>query len=99
MLSKLEDQSQIASGMALALLTTFYGAVAGYLIFLPTAGKLKRRSEDETFIKRIIIQGVISLQSGDLPSVMGSKLKAYLPRERAASSKKQAAVKPEEVKK
>jgi len=78
MLAHIEDQSQIAGGMALALLTTFYGAVAGYLLFLPIAGKLKRRSEDEIFIKEVIIRGVLSLQAGEIPSVMEAKLKAYL---------------------
>jgi len=78
MLARIEDQSQIAGGMAVALLTTFYGAVAGYLLFLPIAGKLKRRSEDEIFIKEVIIRGVLSLQAGEIPSVMEAKLKAYL---------------------
>ena len=90
MLARIEDQSQIAGGMAVALLTTFYGAVAGYLLFLPIAGKLKRRSEDEIFIKEVIIRGVLSLQAGEIPSVMEAKLKAYLApqlRKRAAGGK------------
>ncbi len=90
MLARIEDQSQIAGGMALALLTTFYGAVAGYLFFLPVAGKLKRRSEDEMFIKEVIIRGVLSLQAGEIPSVMEAKLKAYLApqlRKKAAGGK------------
>lgn len=80
MLGHLEDQAQIAGGMALALLTTFYGATAAYLIFLPTAGKLKRRSEDEILVKQVMIQGILSLQAGELPSIMEAKLRAYLPR-------------------
>ncbi|PIX13690.1 MAG: motility protein A, partial [Elusimicrobia bacterium CG_4_8_14_3_um_filter_50_9] len=51
MLAKLEDQSAIAGGMALALITTLYGALAANLIFLPISGKLKRKSEDEVLIK------------------------------------------------
>lgn len=80
MLANLQDQSQIAQGMALALLTTFYGALAAYLIFLPIAGKLKRRSEDELFIKSVIIRGVLSLQAGEIPSIAVAKLRAYVPR-------------------
>ncbi|MFQ5867202.1 MAG: motility protein A [bacterium] len=90
MLARIEDQSGIAIGMAVALLTTFYGAVAGYLFFLPIAGKLKRRSEDEIFIKEVIIRGVLSLQVGEIPSIMEAKLKAYLApqlRKRAAGEK------------
>jgi len=78
MLAHLEDQSQIAAGMSVALLTTFYGAVAAYLFFLPIAGKLKRRSEEEIFVKEVIIRGVLSLQAGEIPSIMEAKLKAYL---------------------
>ncbi|MFH1416302.1 MAG: MotA/TolQ/ExbB proton channel family protein [Elusimicrobiota bacterium] len=80
MLANLQDQSQIAQGMAVALLTTFYGALAAYLIFLPIAGKLKRRSEDEIFIKSVIIRGVLSLQAGEIPSIAVAKLRAYVPR-------------------
>jgi len=78
MLANLQDQSQIASGMAVALLTTFYGATASYLIFLPIAGKLKRRSETELHIKEIIIRGVLLIQSGTTPSVIEANLQAYL---------------------
>jgi len=90
MLARIEDQSQIAQGMAVALLTTFYGAVAGYLIFLPIAGKLKRRSADEILVKEVIIRGVLSLQSGEIPSVVEAKLKAYLPPKMRGDKKKAA---------
>ncbi|HLD30380.1 MAG TPA: motility protein A [bacterium] len=79
MLAKLEDQTQIATGMAVALLTTFYGALAAYLFFLPVAGKLKRRSEEEVLIREVIIEGILSMKLGDIPSVIESKLKAFLP--------------------
>ncbi|MBU2567530.1 MAG: motility protein A [Elusimicrobia bacterium] len=78
MLAKLEDQSQIASGMAVALLTTFYGIIGAYLIFLPIAGKLKRRSEEEMLIKEVIVRGVLLLQSGTTPSIIEANLQAYL---------------------
>ncbi|MCS7231907.1 MAG: motility protein A [Elusimicrobiota bacterium] len=78
MLRNLQDTAQIASGMAVALLTTFYGAMAAYLLFLPISGKLKRRSEEEIFIKEVIIRGVLLLQSGVTPSVMEANLQAYL---------------------
>jgi len=93
MLGNLQDQSQIAAGMAVALLTTFYGATAAYLIFLPIAGKLKRRSADEVLVKQIIIEGVLSLQAGEIPSIIDAKLKAFLPPEQRVS--KQPEEKPE----
>ena len=78
MLARLEDQAQIASGMAVALLTTFYGIFGAYLIFLPIAGKLKRRSEEEMLVKEVIVRGVLLLQSGTTPSIIEANLQAYL---------------------
>ena len=80
MLADLRDTAQIASGMAVALLTTFYGALGAYLIFLPIAGKLKRRSEEELFLKSVITRGVMSLHAGEVPSIAVAKLRAYIPR-------------------
>ncbi len=79
MLAKLEDQSAIAGGMAVALITTFYGALAANLVFLPVCGKLKRKSDDEVLVKDIVIEGIISMKTGDIPSIIEAKLKAYLP--------------------
>ena len=79
MLAKLEDQSAIAGGMAVALITTLYGALLANLIFLPVSGKLKRKSEDEVLVKEIIIEGIISMKNGEIPSIIKSKLEAYLP--------------------
>ncbi|MBD3272158.1 MAG: motility protein A [Elusimicrobia bacterium] len=78
MLANLQDQSQIASGMAVALLTTFYGLVFGFLMCMPIAGKLKRRSEEELLIKEIVIRGVLLLQSGITPTLLEANLQAYL---------------------
>ncbi|RLD18281.1 MAG: motility protein A [Caldiserica bacterium] len=79
MLARIEDQSQIAAGMAVALLTTFYGALAAYLVFLPVAGKLRRRSEDEVLVKEVIIEGILSMKKGEIPSIIERKLLAFLP--------------------
>jgi len=78
MLSSIDDVAQVPRRMALALAAAFYGLGSGYWLFLPMAGKLKLRSEDELFIKEIIIRGVLLLQSGATPSVVEANLKAYL---------------------
>ncbi len=84
MLAVLDDPSQIGQGMALALLTTLYGAVMANLVFLPAAGKLKVRTSRELLAKEIIIEGILSIQSGDNPRVVEQKLKAFIsPAERA----------------
>lgn len=78
MLSNVNDVQEVPRRMALALSAAFYGLGSGYLIFLPMAGKLHRRSEEELLIKEIIVRGVLLLQSGAAPSVMEANLKAYL---------------------
>jgi chemotaxis protein MotA len=64
--------------MAVALLTTFYGTLLANLLFLPVAGKLKTRSKQEVLIKQMILEGVISIQSGDNHRVVEQKLKAFI---------------------
>lgn len=78
MLNSISDVEQVPRRMALALAAAFYGLGSGYLIFLPMAGKLRRRSEEELLIKEIIIRGVLLLQTGAAPSVIDANLKAYL---------------------
>lgn len=78
MLSSIEDVAAVPKRMALALAAAFYGLGAGYLIFLPMSGKLRRRSEEELLVKEIVIRGVLLLQSGATPSVVEANLKAYL---------------------
>ncbi|MCB4757323.1 MAG: MotA/TolQ/ExbB proton channel family protein [Elusimicrobia bacterium] len=78
MMSTLEDVAQVPRRMALALSAAFFGLGSGYLLFLPMAGKLRRRSEEELLVKEIIIRGVLLLQTGVAPSLMESNLKAYL---------------------
>jgi chemotaxis protein MotA len=94
MLSSIEDVAQVPRRMALALSAAFYGMAGGYWLFLPMAGKLKHRSEEELFVKEIIIRGVLLLQSGATPSVVEANLKAYLEPAKRISVKKEAAVKP-----
>lgn len=88
MLRSIENPSEVPKRMALALAAAFYGLGSGYLLFLPIAGKLRRRSEEELFVKEIIIRGVLLLQAGASPMVVESNLKAYLePSERALIKK------------
>lgn len=78
MLAGMEDPSSIGLGMAVALLTTLYGAVLANVVFLPTAGKLKVRTAAELLVKEITIEGILSIQSGDNPRVVEQKLKAFI---------------------
>ncbi|MFP5214001.1 MAG: motility protein A [Acidobacteriota bacterium] len=79
MLKTMEDPSTIGPAMALALITTFYGAVGANLVCLPMAGKLRRRSREETQIKEMAISGIISLVNGENPRILEQKLQAFMP--------------------
>ena len=88
MLRTISNAQEVPRRMALALASAFYGLAAGYILFLPMAGKLKRRSEEELLIKEIIIRGVLLLQAGASPTVIENNLKAYLePAQRLAIRK------------
>ncbi len=78
MLTNLNDPTQIGGGMAIALITTFYGALSANLVFLPIAGKLKNRSEEEVIVKEMIIEGVLSIQFGEHPNTIQRKLMNFL---------------------
>lgn len=78
MLMQMDDPSSIGAPMAVALLTTFYGTLMANLIFLPIAGKLKVRSREEILSKQIVLEGVISIQSGDNHRIVEQKLKAFI---------------------
>jgi len=78
MLAGLDDPSSIGAGMAVALLTTFYGAILANVVFLPLAGKLGLRSAEEMLIREMIIEGVMGIQSGDSPRIVEEKLKSFL---------------------
>lgn len=79
MLSSLGDPSQIGKGMSAALITTFYGAILANLIFVPVKDKLELRDNTETAEKEIILEGILSIQSGDNPRVVEEKLLAFVP--------------------
>ncbi|MEA3365617.1 MAG: MotA/TolQ/ExbB proton channel family protein [Candidatus Hydrogenedentes bacterium] len=78
MLATLDDPTKIGEGMAVALLTTLYGALMANVVFLPAAGKLKVRTSNELLAKELVIEGILSIQSGDNPRVVEQKLKAFV---------------------
>lgn len=78
MLANLDDPSSIGMGMATALLTTFYGALAANLIFIPLAGKLGIYSKAETVSKEMIIEGICAIAQGDNPTTVREKMHAFV---------------------
>lgn len=89
MLQNMSDPSSIGPAMAVALLTTFYGAVIANILCIPMAGKLKMRSQSEILYKTLIIEGMQSILSGENPRIMEQKLHAFIaPKLRASSFNK-----------
>ncbi|MDP8242784.1 MAG: motility protein A [Candidatus Hinthialibacter antarcticus] len=78
MLKNLADPNAIGPSMALALLTTMYGAVIANVFAIPVSGKLKVRSADEILLKEVAIEGIMSIQAGDNPRILEQKLLAFL---------------------
>jgi chemotaxis protein MotA len=79
MLKSMDDPAGIGAAMAVALLTTLYGAILAYMIALPMAEKLARRTSEEVRCKMIIIRGVMSIQAGDNPRNVHAKLLTFIP--------------------
>ncbi len=86
MLGNMKDPSTIGPSMAVALLTTLYGAVIANLVSLPIADKLKLRSQQEELNKKLIVEGVLGLQKGLNPRVLEELLKTFLPPKKRGSS-------------
>lgn len=78
MLQSMDDPSSIGPAMAVALLTTFYGAILANLIFTPIAGKLKTRSAAEVLLRELTLEGIVAIASGDNPRLVEQKLQAFL---------------------
>lgn len=78
MLANLDDPSSIGPKMAVAMITTFYGAVMANLFFIPMSDKLSGRNEEEITNMNIIFEGILSIREGEHPKLMEDKLKVYL---------------------
>lgn len=90
MLQNMDDPSKIGPGMAVALITTLYGALIANIAAGPISEKLGARDTEEVLIKTIVIAGVMSIQSGDNPRVVESKLLTYLPPSKRAAMEQAA---------
>ena len=78
MLQNLSDPSQIGAGMAVALITTFYGALFANLIFLPMGDKMNGQVSEQLRAREMIQTGVLSIVQGDGPSMVEKRLRLYL---------------------
>lgn len=78
MLGNMSDPSSIGGGMAVALITTLYGAVLANGSFLPMAEKLNFVSKQEMLARQLVIKGIMAIQSGEHPRIIEQRLNIYL---------------------
>lgn len=90
MLSNMDDPKQIGPAMAVALLTTLYGAILANMFALPIADKLAVRSREENTSKSLIIDALLSIQGGQNPRIIASMLEAYIPRSQRSEEEAEA---------
>lgn len=79
MLQNMSDPSSIGPAMAVALLTTFYGAILANLIFTPLSGKLKIRDQEEMNLRELQIVGLLGIALGENPRILLEKMNTFQP--------------------
>lgn len=89
MLANMSDPDSIGPSMAVALLTTFYGAVLANLIFIPMVAKLDRRISIEVTQIQVAIVGLVSMHGGDTAAIMKDKLHAFISHEKVVDEKEE----------
>lgn len=79
MLADLENPETIGPAMAVALLTTFYGAIIGTIVMAPLATKLEKNSADETLTKTLVAKTAVSIAAQESPRQLEMSLNSDLP--------------------
>ena len=78
MLSNMDDPKSIGPAMAVALLTTLYGAIMANMVGIPIASKLNMRDKEDTLSRTLMIDGLLGIQAGQNPRVIEQVLHGYL---------------------
>jgi chemotaxis protein MotA len=82
-MAHLDEPEHIGPGIATAFVATFYGVFTANVLWLPLAKKLSNNSKHELHALNVVIEGLMSIQSGDNPRIVREKLEGFLqPRER-----------------
>jgi chemotaxis protein MotA len=78
MLANLSDPSTVGPNMAVAIVTTLYGSLIQNVFCNPVINKLKLRSSQESLMKEVMLEGMLSIQAGENPRIIEEKLKAFM---------------------
>lgn len=79
MLANMSDAASIGPAMAIALLTTLYGAVIANLMALPIADKLETKTEEERLTKELILEAITQIHGRQSPMILADILEGFLP--------------------
>ena len=88
-LGNLNDINKLGHAIAAAFVATILGIFTAYVVYLPMANKLKLLSKAEVSEKRMIIEGILSLQAGDSPTAIEAKLMVFIPQSEREGLKKE----------
>jgi chemotaxis protein MotA len=77
-MQRLDNIAEVGHGIAVSFVATIYGVGLANLVFLPAAGKLRIRQQEEQMVKEMMLEGVISIQEGMNPRMIEIKLRTYL---------------------
>ena len=88
-LGNLHDIDKLGHSIAAAFVATMLGIYTGYVLWLPFANKLKIMSQKEISMKRMVIEGILSLQAGDSPTAIEAKLMVFIPQTERGAIKKE----------
>jgi chemotaxis protein MotA len=91
MLTNMSDPNTIGPGMAVAMITTLYGAILANLFCLPFSEKLGYQSKRELLAMEVIVRGIMAIQSGENPRVIEQRLRAFAPKKGAPMAIKEVA--------
>jgi chemotaxis protein MotA len=96
-LKQLDEPGKLGEAIASAFLATLWGLISANLIYIPLANKLRAKSEEEIAYRKLLLEGILSLQAGENPRLVREKLSAFLsPKARpvdAAAGKQSGAAK------
>jgi chemotaxis protein MotA len=77
-LGNLSDPGSLGPSIALAFIATLYGVGSANLVWIPIANKLKNKSGKEKMVKEMIMEGILSIQAGENPTIIREKLLSFL---------------------
>ena len=90
-LGNLDDIEKLGPAIAAAFVATLLGIFTGYVLWHPFANKLKMLSQKEVEIRKMMVEGILSLQAGDSPTAIEAKLTVFIPQQERALLKAKAA--------